>query len=70
MKKDIPRWLELQAEIDYWHWILKKMLDDDLKRAPIEKMIDESTGYDKEKIKTAKEIMEKIETLKKEYYSL
>ncbi len=70
MKNKVPRWLELQAEIDYWHWILKKMLDDYLKRAPIEKMVDESTGYDKEKVKNAKQIMEKIETLKKEYYSL
>lgn len=69
-KNKIPRWLELQAEIDYRYWILRKMLDEDSHKPPISRMIDEATGYDKELQKTAEEIIAEIEEMKKEYYSI
>ena len=63
----MPRWLELSAEIDYWHWIIKCMYDDLLKRAPITRMIDEATGYDKAQLKEFNKIVARVKKLKEEF---
>ena len=68
MKTKIPRWLELQAEIDFLHWELTSIFEQEKKRAPIELMIDEATGYDKKKLKEASKIIARIERLKEEFY--
>lgn len=69
-KNRIPRWLILQGEIDERYFILGQMLKSSKSQLPIEKMIDESTGYDKELLKQAQTIINEIEELKKEFYSL
>ncbi len=71
MKKSvIPKWLTLQSEIDCLYWMLGEMLTREKKLTPIETIIDKSTGYDKEKMKNAKQIIAQIEKLKKEFYKL
>lgn len=66
----MPRWLELQAEIDYLHWVLSSMLERSKRQSPIEIMIDKSTGFDKKQLKDAEEIIKKIKKLKEEFYKL
>ena len=66
----IPRWLELQAEIDYWFYVLSTINVQIQNRSPIAQMIDKSTGWDKKQEKDAKRIMKKITKLKKEFESL
>jgi hypothetical protein len=68
MNKKIPRRLELQAEIDYWYW----MLDQHIKVAtkplsPIERMVDQATGYEPEIPKEVRYVVAKIKKLRKEY---
>lgn len=67
---EVPRWLKLQEEISYWHFVLGQMLEKVQGRSGIARMIDEATGYDKEQIKEAEEIMQKIRDLKTEYEQL
>lgn len=62
----IPRWLEIQGEVDYLLWILGNISKESKKLSPIDRMIDESTGYDKEINREAKEIMDRIKALVKE----
>lgn len=66
----IPKWLKIQEEIDYWHFILNRMLIYEEKLPMLTKMIHKATGYDKEKLKYAKEIIIRIEKLKEKYYKL
>jgi len=66
----LPRWLEIQAEVDYWHYCLAKMLQQEKNLLPIERMIEHATGYDKKKLLDVKRIIKRIEKLKKEFYSL
>lgn len=66
----VLQWLKLQEEIDYWLFILNKMLIDERKLTTIDKMIDNATGYDKEKLKRAKQIIKKVDKLKEKYHSL
>lgn len=63
----VPRWLILQGEIDLRLFILEKMQSDNVKKAPIVRMIDESTGYDKELLEEAKEIIAELRWLKSEF---
>ena len=41
---DIPRWLELQAEIDYRLFLLNEMRREDGELTPLDRLIDEATG--------------------------
>lgn len=66
----IPRWLELQAKIDYYYFILRSMYEESIKRSPIAIMIDGATGINKKNLSDAKMIIKKIEKLKKEFYNL
>lgn len=67
---NVPRWLELVGEIDYWVWVLESMLKERYTRTGIEKLIDEATGMDSHLEKRAKYIIGKIRKLRKEYDSL
>lgn len=66
----MPRWLELQAEIDYLHFVLGQMHAEASRRTPIETMIDEATGFSKKRLADAQKIIEELEAKKKEFYSL
>jgi len=64
---NIPRWLKIQEQVDYYIWQLGQLLETDKNLSSIERMIDESTGYDKKKIAIAKRMMNKVKKLIKEY---
>lgn len=70
----IPRWLELQAEIDYRLFLLNEMrreVEAEGKRlTPLERLIDEVTGYDEARLAEAKVIIGELETLKAEWDAL
>lgn len=63
----VPRWLVLQGEIDLRVFILKKMLANSKIRNPIEQMIDQATGFDKQLTKEAKDLIAELRYLKGEY---
>lgn len=67
---EIPRWLELQAEIDYRLFLLGEMQREDESLTPMDRLIDEATGHDKARLAEAKVIMGEIETLKAEWDAL
>ena len=67
---EVPRWLELQAEIDYRIWLLNEMRRDGKRLTPLDRLIDEATGYDEERLAEAKEIIAEIEALKAEWDAL
>ena len=66
----IPRWLKIQEKVDYYLWELNHMLKVEKNLTAMEKMIDEATGFSKEKMGQAKRIMTKINKLVKEYRGL
>lgn len=70
----IPRWLELQAEIDYRIWLLNEMrreLDaEDERLTPLDRLIDEATGHDEARLAEAEAIIAEIKTLKSEWDAL
>lgn len=57
--------LQIIAEIDYLYYCLESMMEKEKKRSPMDKMIDEASGFDKAKIKEAKSIIRMIERRKK-----
>ena len=67
----IPRWLELQAEIDYRIFLLNEMrrqLDAEGERlTPLDQLIDEATGLDEVRLTEASEIIAEIKALKAEW---
>lgn len=70
----IPRWLELQAEIDYRYFLLNEMrrelAAEGERLTPFERMIDEATGFDEARLAEAEEIMAEIKTLRAEWDAL
>ena len=50
-KTGMPRWLEIQAEIDYWLWILGNIAKEDKSLSGIAREIDEATGSQKSCLK-------------------
>ena len=64
---EIPRWLELQAEIDYRLFLLNEMrrqvAAEDQRLTPLDRLIDEATGHDEARLAEAKMIIAEIETL-------
>lgn len=60
----------LHAEIDYLVFLLQQMLKTEKGLSPIARMIDKSTGFDKEKLKKANIIMAQITRRKKKYEEL
>ena len=71
---DIPRWLELQAEIDYRIFLLNEMRREvqaeDERLTPLDRLIDEATGYDEKRLAEATEIIAEIKVLKAEWDAL
>ena len=71
---EIPRWLELQAEIDYRIFLLNEMrrelAAEDEQLSPLDRMIDAATGLDAERLAEAEEIIAEIEALKAEWDAL
>ena len=57
----IPRWLELQAEIDYRYFLLNEMRRqleaEDGRLTPLDRLIDEATGLDGARLAEASEII-------------
>ena len=70
----IPRWLELQAEIDYRIFLLNEMRSqleaEDGRLGPLDRLIDEATGHDAARLAEANEIIAEIKTLKAEWDAL
>ena len=70
----IPRWLELQAEIDYRYFLLNEMrrelAAEDGRLTPLDRLIDEATGHDAARLAEAGEIIAEIKTLKAEWDAL
>lgn len=70
----IPRWLELQAEIDYRYFLLNEMRREleaeDQRLTPLDRLIDEATGHDEARLAEAEEIIAEIKTLKAEWDAL
>ena len=70
----IPRWLELQAEIDYRIWLLNEMRRqleaEDERLTPLDRLIDNATGHDEARLAEAKVIIAEIKTLKAEWDAL
>lgn len=69
-KPRIPRWLELQEEIDYWYYVLGRMVEKENTLSPLAKVIDYATGYEQERVRNINEVMEKIRSLRAEYDQL
>ena len=71
---EIPRWLELQAEIDYRIFLLNEMrreVETEGERlTPLDRLIDEATGHDEARLAEAEEIIAEIKTLKAEWDAL
>ena len=67
---EIPRWLILQQQIDYYIWQLGEILKSEKNLSGIEKMIDEATGFDKKKMKEISKIINRIKKLMKEFKEL
>ena len=70
----IPRWLELQAEIDYRIFLLNEMRREveaeDKRLTPLDRLIDEATGHDEARLAEAEAIISEIKTLKAEWDAL
>lgn len=62
---NIPRWLVLQGEIDLRMFLMEQMLK--RPRSAIVQMIDEATGFDKQLLKEAQELVAETRWLKAEY---
>lgn len=71
---EIPRWLELQMEIDYRIFLLNEMrrelAAEDERLTPLDRMIDEATGHDAARLAEAEEIIAEIKKLKAEWDAL
>lgn len=71
---DVPRWLELQAEIDYRIFLLNEMrrelAAEDERLSPLDRMIDAATGLDEARLAEAEEIIAEIKALKAEWDAL
>jgi hypothetical protein len=68
---EIPRWLELQVEIDYRIFLLNEMRRqleaEDGRLTPLDRLIDEATGLDEARLAEAGEIIAEIKTLRAEW---
>ena len=71
---EVPRWLELAAEIDCRLFLLNEMRRElkaeDARLTPFERLIDEATGLDEARLAEAKVIIGELETLKAEWDAL
>ena len=70
MTEQIPRWLEIQMEVDYRYFLLHQMLDDAKKRSGMDIMIDQATGFEKNQLEEATKLHTEIRQLIEEYSNL
>lgn len=63
----VPRWLVLQQEIDRRLYILEEMVGQNKARTPIEQMIDEATGFDKQNEEEGEDLIAELRWLKREF---
>jgi hypothetical protein len=74
MSDRIPRWLELQAEIDYRVFLLnevrRQIAIEDERLTPLDRMIDDAVRLDETRLAEAEEIMAEIEELRAEWRRL
>ena len=70
----IPRWLELLAEIDYRLFLLNELrreLDaEDGRLTPLDRLIDQATGYDEKRLAEAGQLIAELKELKAEWDAL
>lgn len=66
----VPRWLELQAEIDYRLFLLGEIQRYEDNLTPIDQMVDAATGHDQARHAEAGKIIAEIKTLKAEWDAL
>ncbi len=71
---EIPRWLELQAEIDYRIFLLnevrREVAAEGDRLTPLDHLIDRATGYDAARRAEAEEIIAELKALKAEWDAL
>lgn len=60
----VPRWLELQAEADYWAWVIETMYEKAGERSPLDLMVDDATGYSGVMLKEAQYAMKQFKRCK------
>ena len=65
----MARWLELKCQIDYLYFELGE-IHKNMPKSPIDKMIDNSTGYEKERRARITQICVEMKELKKEWNKL
>lgn len=70
----IPRWLELQADIDYRYFLLNELRRqveaENGRLTPLERLIDEATGLDAARLAEAEEIIGELKVLRAEWDAL
>lgn len=67
--KRTRRYFQLIAERDYLDFCIRQMFEQYKKLQPIEKMINQATGFDKERLKEAKSLLRMINRRQKEIES-
>lgn len=66
----VPRWLELQFNIDHGLWLLAEMTADERRRSAFDRMIDNACGVDVQRRADAEELMAEIRAFREEYDAL
>lgn len=70
MTATLPRWLELQAAIDYGYWRLEQIAKELRQRTALDSMIDAATGYEDALEREARELMDLTTNLRAEFEAL
>lgn len=65
MTKEANRYFKALATIQASQWLLKRIINDLQALRPIDFIVDEATGYDKERIDTCISLLEVIKRCKK-----
>lgn len=61
---NLAQWLQYKAELDFIYYALEDTAKAEAKLSPIARMIDKSTGYDKQKLKDVKRYIRRANKLK------
>lgn len=69
-QRQVPRWLEIQAEMDFIAWQIEEMYRTVGRRSPLDVMIDKATGYDATLTAEATELVARFRELRTEYERL
>lgn len=67
---EVPRWLQLQGEIDYLYWELEQALRTVPIPTPIERMVDKAVGHAPKLPPEVLELVEQIKARVAEYDAL